>query len=388
MSTNDGVSESLVISLSDTLKTLDEVLKYEYIHMLELENCVESSIAMMEVVKQALKIKDRKLFSLHKPLETSLKFILDYLEGAKQARVILYEIAGGEDLIQYIKNDNRLEEKIVVYVRAIPIYLGSIEMVKKSESHIKKMVKQAEVFSKKKEGLIKDNESTRSEQNTDRDSTMGDVGGEAYGEKELKFFVNDLMNYLKVLQMQSEEKGLSKYSNVIDEMKKFEKASRKMKIIGYYGERIDDMKEGPGQYYYLNGDVYDGEWKNDKKHGIGTQTFKEKGDKYEGMWRENKMDGKGIYYYANGSYYDGMWKNNQRDGFGEFHFPNGDKYDGEWKDDQMHGRGIMYYHNGSKFTGEWKNNEINGRGIFLFANGYQIDEDWRDGVKKKEHMRV
>lgn len=49
-----------------------------------------------------------------------------------------------------------------------------------------------------------------------------------------------------------------------------------------------------------DGDVYDGEWKDDKKCGngmrslscVGTMTYNDRG-KYEGEWKRDKRDGKG-----------------------------------------------------------------------------------------------
>ncbi len=38
----------------------------------------------------------------------------------------------------------------------------------------------------------------------------------------------------------------------------------------YIGELIDDKKDGFGVFKYLNGDRYEGSWKNDTKHGNGT----------------------------------------------------------------------------------------------------------------------
>lgn len=42
----------------------------------------------------------------------------------------------------------------------------------------------------------------------------------------------------------------------------------------YIGERnCFGQKNGRGQYYYDNGDMYDGAWKRNKKHGYGIYTF-------------------------------------------------------------------------------------------------------------------
>ena len=42
---------------------------------------------------------------------------------------------------------------------------------------------------------------------------------------------------------------------------------------------------------YANGDVYDGEWLNGKRHGIGTHTYKN-GDSYSGEFIDGFWDGK------------------------------------------------------------------------------------------------
>lgn len=44
---------------------------------------------------------------------------------------------------------------------------------------------------------------------------------------------------------------------------------------------------------YSNGDVYDGEWKNNLRHGVG------------------------ICYYANGDIYEGKWEEDRRNGLGK-----------------------------------------------------------------------
>lgn len=41
---------------------------------------------------------------------------------------------------------------------------------------------------------------------------------------------------------------------------------------------------------YVNGEKYEGEWKNDKAHGKGTLTYV-RGDKYVGDWWEAKKHG-------------------------------------------------------------------------------------------------
>ena len=42
---------------------------------------------------------------------------------------------------------------------------------------------------------------------------------------------------------------------------------------------------GRGTRFYANGDRYEGEWREGKKHGRGT-FFYANGDRYEGEWRD------------------------------------------------------------------------------------------------------
>lgn len=49
------------------------------------------------------------------------------------------------------------------------------------------------------------------------------------------------------------------------------------------------MKEGHGSHEYSTGDVYEGEWKADKKHGKGVFKTKEGNEKYLETWDMNKV---------------------------------------------------------------------------------------------------
>jgi len=71
-----------------------------------------------------------------------------------------------------------------------------------------------------------------------------------------------------------------------------------------------------------DGDEYEGETKNDKRHGRGVCKFSD-GAVYDGMWKAGKMDGFGIYRMADGDAYEGQWKANKKDGTGTYHYASG-----------------------------------------------------------------
>ncbi len=44
-------------------------------------------------------------------------------------------------------------------------------------------------------------------------------------------------------------------------------------------------------YIYVNGNKYEGEWANDKKHGKGAYVYFTTGEKYDGYWMEGEKHG-------------------------------------------------------------------------------------------------
>jgi len=90
-----------------------------------------------------------------------------------------------------------------------------------------------------------------------------------------------------------------------------------------------------------NGDVYLGEWRDGRKNGQGTYTYKSNGQKYEGEWIDDKASGLGTFTYSDGI-----------------------KYVGEWKDGKRQGQGIEYAVNGSIINqGLWIDNQFAGTTI-------------------------
>lgn len=54
-------------------------------------------------------------------------------------------------------------------------------------------------------------------------------------------------------------------------------------------------------------------------------------------------NGKGKFFYQEGSFYDGEWKNNNMHGYGKLYYSNGKlAYEGDWFIDQFHGRGKVF----------------------------------------------
>jgi len=93
------------------------------------------------------------------------------------------------------------------------------------------------------------------------------------------------------------------------------------------------------------------------------------GDVYEGQFKDDKKEGEGKYYYKNGNIYTGEFKNDIAEGKGTFFFLGGNKYVGDLKNGKAHGKGTYYWTNGNRYEGDWKNGKRIGQGAYFYKNG-------------------
>lgn len=77
------------------------------------------------------------------------------------------------------------------------------------------------------------------------------------------------------------------------------------------------MKHGKGKYYYIKGELYIGDWYQNKKHGKGLY-FYENGKRYTGDFMNNMKHGEGHIDEEDGSYYIGKFFENNKDNLGEY----------------------------------------------------------------------
>merc|ERR1711990_1016591 len=111
-------------------------------------------------------------------------------------------------------------------------------------------------------------------------------------------------------------------------------------------------KDGKGTFYYPDGSIYEGQWTDDRKHGQGTYTYPN-GDTYEGNWTHDLRNGTGTYTYASsGSRYIGQWVNGKADGPGELVHSN-HRYQGACVDGSIQGAGKYIFELGCEQHGEY-----------------------------------
>ena len=160
---------------------------------------------------------------------------------------------------------------------------------------------------------------------------------------------------------------------------------------------------GRGKYVYANGDTYEGDFVNGKRKGQGTSTS-EYGEVYTGQFANDKYNGKGklegifsgIYEgdFVDGkrqgqgmltdifgAVYTGQFVNDKYNGKGKEKYSSGDVYEGNFVDGMLEGQGTLTLKNGDYYTGEWKNYKRNGYGKdFTKATNTTRQGIWKDDI--------
>ena len=150
----------------------------------------------------------------------------------------------------------------------------------------------------------------------------------------------------------------------------------------YFGEKVNNLKEGYGIYIYADGRVYEGQFKNDKKEGFGIEKYSN-GDIYTGEFKNGLREGYGILsLYLVGTIYQGEFKNDKREGYGTEYYITFGRFEGEFKNDKKEGYGIDYYSDGGKYIGEYKNNKREGLGIQYYSSGVRYIGIYKEDMKE------
>ena len=191
-------------------------------------------------------------------------------------------------------------------------------------------------------------------------------------------FIGEYKNYIP--------EGFGIYTNLITNLK----ITGIFGQNGLYGIGIENSVEGGYTYY--------GEFKNNKKEGIGTIIWKD-GSKYQGQFVNNLMNGYGMIEFPEKNFYQGEMRNGKMDGYGQFFWADKRKYIGNYKNDKRNGFGVYLYktnesyidpefdnefdmNNSSAFVGFWKNGVMDGFGMVI--QNKQIKYGiWESGFKKK-----
>ncbi len=201
-----------------------------------------------------------------------------------------------------------------------------------------------------------------------------------------------------------------------------------------------NCSSGFGKFKYANGDIYEGEFYDDKREGFGIYTWKS-GEKYIGENIADVFSGFGVLEFTDGTKYIGDFKSGEFDGEGEKTLSNGtkqvgifekgkylgkisyyskpigttgclngdcdegygmkyytgnDRYFGYFRNGKRDGYGAYYWDDGTRWVGQFNQNLLTGYGSYFFItgekyvgyfidskrNGWGINYDPTSGVKK------
>lgn len=145
----------------------------------------------------------------------------------------------------------------------------------------------------------------------------------------------------------------------------------------YSGPLVDGNMEGKGKIVF-SGHVYQGYFKADVACGNGV-FIHESGMRYEGDWADNRPHGLGTLMFPNGAVYIGRWMNGKRHGDGVMLSMDGCKYEGSFFDNEQHGHGILLWPNGNQYIGEFQHNHGHGKGKFEYSDGIVYEGSFAKG---------
>ena len=105
--------------------------------------------------------------------------------------------------------------------------------------------------------------------------------------------------------------------------------------------------------------TYQGEFQYDKFHGNGILTVS-KGHKITCVWNHGRPIRNVVINYPQGQRYEGEIINFKRHGVGCLYFKDGSRYVGQFQDDNITGQGCYYSAQGDENRGYWANGEYLG----------------------------
>lgn len=204
--------------------------------------------------------------------------------------------------------------------------------------------------------------------------------------------------------------------------------SGKMQYVNgdlFDGHWKNGVKDNRGVYRLTNGETYDGYWLNNEKHGVGVTKIPGEISKGWECWAHDRIievkdkdwyagdvqnsltrapHGKGTTLHQNGEVYSGEYQNGERNGYGTLFHPVNAKgeveiaYAGHWNNDLKHGEGLMREYQPAKcespeptnstpsIISEYKGYFVNG-----VKEGLGVEVDlrsgrWREGEWKGNEM--
>ncbi|XP_053218351.1 alsin isoform X1 [Podarcis raffonei] len=185
----------------------------------------------------------------------------------------------------------------------------------------------------------------------------------------------------------------------------------RLKDATYNGRWLSGKPHGRGVLKWADGRMYSGTFRSGLEDGHGEYKIPSKilnkCDRYVGYWKEGKMCGQGIYSYATGEVYEGSFQDNMRHGHGLLRsgkltstspsmfigqwvmdkktgygvfddITRGEKYMGMWQDDLGQGNGVVVTQFGLYYEGAFSSNKMMGTGVLLSEDDTVYEGEFSD----------
>jgi hypothetical protein len=124
-----------------------------------------------------------------------------------------------------------------------------------------------------------------------------------------------------------------------------------------------------------SGQLYEGEWANGTRNGMGVLTLSEPdvaaGSRAAGGWREGDLHGHGVFSFAQNA--RNVLRYEGTSDIGVYYWRDGDRYAGGLRDGLLAGSGVYRFADGRRHEGAWANDMLNGYGVRWTADG-QVSE--------------
>ncbi|NXC12384.1 ALS2 protein, partial [Corythaeola cristata] len=147
----------------------------------------------------------------------------------------------------------------------------------------------------------------------------------------------------------------------------------------YDGRWLSGKPHGRGILKWADGRMYSGTFRTGLEDGYGEYRVPNKAlnkdDHYVGYWKEGKMYGHGVYSYATGEVYEGCFQDNMRHGHGllrsgKLTSSSPSMFIGQWTMDKKSGYGVFDdITRGEKYMGMWQDDLCQGNGVVVTQFG-------------------
>ena len=133
----------------------------------------------------------------------------------------------------------------------------------------------------------------------------------------------------------------------------------------FFGEYKDNIPEGYGIYSRKGFTLEGMNWNKNALNDIGVAIWEE-GEMYEGEFKNNMKEGIGLYRWADGTTYMGQFQKGKITGLGKMQFANGNIYEGQFNEGYITGWGKFVWDDGKYYIGNYLNNKKDGFGLFVW----------------------